>query len=296
MKQPLTTTQRAFTTSDGVKLSYYTWSREPLATSSVLILVLHGIGFHAKPYMVAAENIGVAGATFAALDFRGHGGSGGIRGELVSPQRMVDDIAEWVAHMRATLQASATFLIAESMAGPYGFLYAIQNPQMLNGLVAVAPAVLASWRQALHPNSLKASMMLLGNASSPVIELGGSRLRSGSRDSRFVFERSEDTIALQTISPKYVLRIGEAIGKLMTQGSLSTQAPVLILHGNRDNILSPWGSRLLHHRLRSPDKSLVILPGAYHTLLWDDTSPTVFNIIGSWISMRLPLHVSDKQN
>ena len=103
--------QEFFITSDGIKLSYYIWSRNPSENSSVLILILHGIGFHAKPYMIAAENIDAAGATFAALDFRGHGDSGGVKGELASARRMVQDITEWVAHMQSAFLAPATFLL-----------------------------------------------------------------------------------------------------------------------------------------------------------------------------------------
>ena len=172
------------------------------------------------------------------------------------------------------------------MAGPYGTLYVIENPDKLDGLILIAPAVLVSWRQIAHPNSLKSLLRLVISPSSPSVELGGSRLGAGSRDADFTFERSSDSLVLQSISPRYVLRIGEAIARLVTRRDLSTRTPVLIIHGAHDSILSPMGSRLLSYRLKSPDKGLVILPDAYHTLFWDSSSRAVFALISSWMSQR----------
>ena len=38
----------------------------------------------------------------------------------------------------------------------------------------------------------------------------------------------------------------------------------------------------------SPDKNLVVLPGANHTLFWDQPSQAVFSVISNWIEGRLP--------
>ena len=83
------------------------------------------------------------------------------------------------------------------------------------------------------------------------------------------------------------MRIAGAIARLMSRRSLATNASVQILHGDGDKVLSPVGSRFLYHRLRSPDKSLVILPGANHTLIWDQSSRAVFTVMSNWIAGRI---------
>ena len=139
---------RRFTSIDGVDLSYYTWRTDETAKPKALVLVLHGIGYHAAPYVVVAEGLGLSGAVYSALDFRGHGGSGGRRGALPSTGRMIADIEEWVDDLKQVVPAVPVFLIGESMGGPYAAHYASKNPGALAGLVLIAPAVFTSLREA----------------------------------------------------------------------------------------------------------------------------------------------------
>lgn len=286
MQQELSREDHYFETGDGTRLAYYVWSRRTPPPCRALVLILHGIGFHARPYEVVARGMDLQDATFAALDFRGHGRSGGPSGELPPTARMIQDIEDWVEHLQASFIGVPTFLIAESMAGPYGTLYTLDNPGSVNGLILVAPAVVPSWRQALVSGSISDLTSLVTSPTSPSIDLSGHRPRMGSNDSAFAELRISDPDAIHAVSPRYILRIGKTIAQLMTRRSLTTDASVQILHGDGDKVLSPVGSRILYHRLKSPDKSLVILPGANHILFWDQYSRAVFTIMSNWIAGR----------
>ena len=198
--QPLRTAYRRFTASDGEELSYTLWSRGPVSECRTLVLVLHGIGFHSGPYSVVAESVHEPDALFAGLDFRGHGRSGGVRGELPSLRRMLLDIDEWVHCLRSSYPARRTFLIGESLAGPYASLYATQKPGGLGGLVLVAPAVLVSWRQLLHANTLRSLLGLWRGLSSASVNLSGSRLTVGSKGLGFSRERLGGTLTLGVLA------------------------------------------------------------------------------------------------
>ena len=67
-------------------------------------------------------------------------------------------------------------------------------------------------------------------------------------------------------------------------------SPTLVLHGARDAIISPLGSKLLYKMLNVPDKKLAIFPDGFHTLIWDSTAPEVFAFIKAWMSERLGRH------
>ena len=279
------TSYDGFVTSDGVKLSYTLWSHGPLSTYRNLVLVLHGIGFHSEPYSIIPESLNLPDTLYAGLDYRGHGRSDGARGALVSSQRMLLDIEEWVSHLEAMNPGSRISLISDSMSGPYSVLYASQNPTKLSGLVLVAPAVLLSWRQILHIDSLKMVIGLARSPASPAVDLDGWRLAAGSDRSGFVGSRRGDPLAINAVSPSYIMRITQAIAKVFLRKSLSTNAPTLIIHGGKDRILSPLGSRLLKLRLKAPEKRLVILPDAHHTLMWDATSTAAaMTLIEDWLS------------
>jgi alpha-beta hydrolase superfamily lysophospholipase len=288
MQQELETEELHFEASDGTRLAYYLWQQQPPSQCRALVLILHGIAFHARPYKIVAQSVAVEGATFVAMDIRGHGQSSGTPGELLSTARMVQDISDWVEHLQATFIGVPTFLIAESMSGPYGTLYTLDHPGSVDGLVLIAPATLPSWRQLVMSDSLNTLVSAITKPFAPSIELSGERLRMGSNSDEFPELRVRDPDAIQVVSPQYVLRIGEAIARLMGRLSMATATPVLILHGGSDKILSPFGSRVLYHRIASTDKNLMILPGASHTLFWDESSAAVYSIIGEWIQGRLP--------
>ncbi|MDA0769535.1 MAG: alpha/beta fold hydrolase [Chloroflexi bacterium] len=287
MNQELTSEDQFFEAEDGARLAYYVWNRQAPSKCRALVLILHGIGFHARPYKVVAESSEVLGATFAALDLRGHGRSGGPIGEMPPAARVLQDIEDWIEHLQASFLGVPIFLIAESMSGPYGMLYALDHPGGVDGLILVTPAVVPGWRQTLMGDSLSDLVSLALAPSRPSIDLSGPRLRMGSNDAVFPELRISDPDAMQSVSPRYLSRIGETVGRLMVRRSLTTKTPVLILHGERDKILSPVGSRILYHRLKSPDKSLLILPGANHTLFWDQSSHAIFSVISNWISGRI---------
>lgn len=276
-----------FEAGDGTRLAYYLWDLQAASQCRALVLVLHGIGYHARPYEIVAEALDLPGVMYAALDFRGHGRSGGQSGKLPATARMVQDISDWVEHLQATFLGVPIFLIAESMAGPYSVLYTLDNPGSVQGLVLVAPAVIPSWRQALVGGSVRSLISMVRRPLSPTVDLSRDRLRMGSNEAAFPDLRVNDPDALQAVSPLYVLRIGEAIVRLMARSKLVTDTSVLILHGEGDKVLSPAGSRILYRRLKSPDSNLVVLPGANHTLLWDQSSKAVFTIINNWIQGRI---------
>ncbi len=278
---------RRFTSSDGVELSYCTWRIDEASDPTALVLVLHGIGYHAAPYAIVAQGLGLPGAVNSALDFRGHGGSGGRKGALPSTERMVSDVEEWVDHLKEETPAVPIFLMAESMGGPYAALYASQNPGVLTGLVLVAPAVLTSLRQVFHVDTLKAVGKLLRSPKSPSFGLLGSRLAAASGNSSFPVDRSEDAVAIQEVTAGYLMRIGLAIAALMAGKAGRIDSPTLVVHGNKDAVISPVGSKLLYKMLNVADKKLAIFPDGYHTLIWDSTGPEVFAFIREWMSERL---------
>ena len=198
--------------------------------------------------------------------------------------RILQDIDEWCRDLRHLAPSTEMFLIGESMSGPYAALYCVRNPGTLKGLVLVAPAVFLSWRQLLHGDTARFLFRAAFRPSFAKVDLVGWRLEVSSRDRGFVQQRRSDPLGLDVVGPTYVSSITGAITRLMAGGRRSVSCPLLVLHGARDKVLSPFGSRLLLSRLRSPAKRLVMLPDAYHTLFWASSSPKVFAEIDGFIS------------
>ena len=87
------------------------------------------------------------------------------------------------------------------------FLTALRRRQKLAGRVLVAPAVIPSWRLLVQPGSIRVLADLLLRPFSATVDLTGWRLDTGSRDKEFIGLRRNDSLALDKVSPVYMLRV-----------------------------------------------------------------------------------------
>lgn len=104
------------------------------------VLWVHGFGSHRggeKAEAVRAE-CGRRGWTFAAFDFRGHGGSAGEMADLTA-SRLLEDLEVVSGHLRS-LGVTRLGLVGSSMGGFASAWFANRHPELILGCVFVAPA------------------------------------------------------------------------------------------------------------------------------------------------------------
>ena len=291
-RDELRSEERRFATSDGVGLSYTVWARDAESSRTRIIAILPGIGFHSLPYEVVGSSLPIPGTMFAALDYRGHGRSEGVRGELRTPERMTLDVEEWLSELKVLAPSAHLFLLGESMGGPWAILTALRRRHKLAGLVLVAPAVIPSWRLMVRPDSIRVLADLAMRPFSATVDLTGWRLDTGSRDQEFISLRRKDALALDKVSPVYMLRIAQGMLQMMLRRHAAVECPVFVAHGGADHVVSPLGSRVLLLRLSCPEKRLLVLPKAYHTLFWDPCAAVLFNELTHWILQHSPQNES----
>jgi alpha-beta hydrolase superfamily lysophospholipase len=66
------------------------------------------------------------------------------------------------------------------------------------------------------------------------------------------------------------------------------RAPLLILHGGADKVTPPAGSRALHQKAASTDKTIKIYDGLYHDILHEPERERVIADIAAWVAQRTP--------
>ena len=64
--------------------------------------------------------------------------------------------------------------------------------------------------------------------------------------------------------------------------------PVLIMHGTKDTVTSPSGSKEFYERAGSTDKTLKLYEGYLHDLLNDVGKEMVMADIRAWIGQHIP--------
>jgi len=77
------------------------------------------------------------------------------------------------------------------------------------------------------------------------------------------------------------------LAALDAQGRLDRLTlPLLIMHGADDRLTSPAGSRLLHQRASSVDKTLVLWPGLRHEIFNEPERDQVIARLLAWLDER----------
>ena len=63
--------------------------------------------------------------------------------------------------------------------------------------------------------------------------------------------------------------------------------PILIIHGTADKLADPEGSKQLHKRVSSSDKTLKLYEGFYHEIMNEPGKAQVLNDIVQWLDAHL---------
>ena len=128
-------------TTDGETLFLRRWNPDPALSDKeeVAILILHGITAHSGAYDMAGRLFSERGYTTFGLDYRGHGLSGGNRGDAPGVDRWIADMAETIAYIK-DLGFSEVVVLGNSLGVAAAFSVARAVPNEIDGLVMLSGA------------------------------------------------------------------------------------------------------------------------------------------------------------
>ena len=264
----------------GTRLFY---RRRPAATASsrAALIALHGLGDHSGLYPMLGEALAPRGIDVSMPDLRGNGRSPGLRGHIDRWADLREDLHCLVERTRAELPALPLFLLGNSLGGLVVLDYAVQYPDDLRGVVALAPP--------LGSLGVPAPLLALGRVLSlawPRFTLEtGMDLSGLSRDPGVVDEILADPLYHRRGSARLSTELSSTIERVQ-RAAPSFPTPVLVLHGSADRMVPPDGSRRFVARVGQPDTTLLEIRGGYHALLADLDHERVLAAIGDWILAR----------
>lgn len=277
---PAGATSDVITGRDGTKLLVLHWAAQ---TPRATVVIVHGLKDYGARYADFAGKLVARGYDVIAFDLRGHGHSSGPR---VSPERWFDYVEDAVQVIdRARAGGAPVFVFGHSMGGAIATLAAMEAQARpgepargpLRGLILSAPALavdaapllLAATRMAGAvtpgakaldlPNADFSSDPAVGKAMErdPLIEQGPgpARTAAGLIDGmREIWQRTDELTF-----------------------------PILALHGTRDALTAPSGSRELVRIAPSSDKTLKIYEDLFHDLLHEPKGAQVAVDILAWL-------------
>ena len=276
-----TQTERSFHSDDGVRIVYDVWT--PEGTPRGVVVLSHGYAEHARRYDHVAQRLGEAGLVTYALDHRGHGRSGGKRVLLKNISEYTGDFDTLVAIAMKEHPGCKCIVLGHSMGGGIVFAYGVERPDNYDLMVLSGPAVAA---QAAVAPLLAFTAKTLGAIAPglPVEELDSSAI---SRDPTVVAAYDSDPLVHHGKVPAGIARALLLVGETMPQRAPALTAPLLVVHGVEDRLISVEGSRQLVECVGSSDVELKEYPGLYHEVFNEPERNQVLDDVVSWINARL---------
>jgi len=255
---------------------------EPVGEPRAVVALLHGLGEHCGRYERLAERFTGAGFAVCAIDLRGHGRSGGARGDtrLAPALDDVDGLVAWCAERRPGVPL---FLYGHSLGALLAVLWLMRGPERAPAGAVVSAIGLHS---ALREQRAKVrAARLLGRA------VPRMRIRSGidpatlSRDPAVVEAYRADPLVHDTVSLGFGLDALDAIEAILA-GAPGLVVPLLVIHGGEDRLAYASGAREL--AALAPDVcTLQVYDGLFHEVHHEPEEERVFADVHAWMEERL---------
>jgi acylglycerol lipase len=279
--QPPRLTETHAIMRDGATLPLVKWlpKTQPLAA----VVALHGFNDHSGAFDGLGPALAGAGIAFYAYDQRGFGGAPG-RGLWAGAALMGRDLAEMVRLVRAAHPTLPVHALGESMGGAVIMAaLAGEARPAIDGAVLSAPAV---WGRATMPRWQR-GLLAAAVGAAPGIRLRPQgikitpsdnieMLRALGRDPRFIRETRIDALG----------GLVDLMDRAL-EASRTLRLPLLVLYGERDEIVPRRPTCLMLSRLPTPTAGrrwrAALYPRGYHMLFRDLAGDLVTRDIAAWL-------------
>lgn len=267
----------------GRGLRGYKW---PASAARAKVLLTHGFAEYAERYVEhyhgLIPRLNALGFDVYAFDMRGHGRSPGARG--------VADMKQTVADHQAARRALAgdskpLFIVGHSLGGLVSAASVAGDASGVAGVILSAPALLIE-----APAHLRAIANVFAILSPGLRLLPASDASAISRiDAEVQAYKTDPMISALSIPAKVGATAIAAAEKAWTRYPNWT-APVLVLHGEKDTLTDPNGSKRFIEMIGAKDKRLELYPEGRHELLNDLDRDAAMNVLTAWLDAHVAAH------
>ncbi|KAL5545354.1 hypothetical protein UlMin_009138 [Ulmus minor] len=274
-----------FNTPRGDTIFTQSWTP---ATDNIrgLLVLLHGLNEHSGRYNDFAKLLNANGYKVYGMDWIGHGGSDGLHAYVESLDYAVADMKAFLEKVLAENPGLPCFCFGHSTGGAI-VLKAMLDPKVeaqVAGVVLTSPAVGV---QPSHP---------IFTVLAPIISFFLPRYQLSAANKKGVLVSRDPEALVAKYSDPLVytgsirVRTGYEILRIasfLQQNLRNLRVPFLVLHGTTDKVTDPVASQKLYEEASSKDKSIRLLEGLLHDLLFEPEREDIMMDIIKWLNDRL---------
>jgi alpha-beta hydrolase superfamily lysophospholipase len=246
------------------------------------LLIVHGLGEHSGRYASFAGFLRQNAFSVLAFDLRGHGLSGGRRGDVDAFPRFVEDLVVMEGVMDGLTEAPS-FLLGHSLGGLVALARLEVGSGHYAGVVLSAPWLATPLPLWLRTVARTLSWIVPG-LQLPA-SLGPERLTA---DPEVMRELREDPLVHTRITTR-LFREAERVQERIRGRSSLRAPPLLFLLPGEDRVVDGEVAAAFAERIRGTEVTVEDLPGRRHEPLNDLGRSEVYRLVAAWIRDRTDL-------
>src|ERR1039457_225840 len=262
--------------ADGTPLFVADWPIGSAAAAGDGIVLMHGLGEHCGRYAHVARFFNDCGFSVRTYDHRGHGRSGGARGDVPDADTLMQDAKIAVDDFAQNMSAPP-LLLGHSMGGLFAADYATHALSPLRGLILSSPAL-----RIRLAGAQKLLLRVLGAIAPGFGIPNGLESRYLSHRQAVVEAYDSDPLVHAKISTRLLHAMLGAIE--FTQAHASTLGvKTLLLVAGDDRLVDAAGSDVFFRKLAPGIGTMHTYPGFYHEVFNEIDAGRVFDDIRAWL-------------
>lgn len=274
------------TAIDGTALFVRDWPLPPAprrshgaVSGTAGVVIMHGLGEHCGRYAHLARFFNALGFTVRTYDHRGHGQSGGARGDVPDDDAMLRDARLVVNDFTRQLHAPP-ILFGHSMGGLFAARFATAGLAPLHALILSSPAL------AIRMSGFQSALLKLASVLIPGIGLpNGLNTRYLSHDAEVVQAYENDALVHGKVSARLLNSMLQAMTYAHDHAPHLT-IPVLLMVAEDDRLVDPIGSQRFSARLAPAISNAIYYEDFYHEIFNELDATRVFDDLRTWLEQR----------
>lgn len=261
---------------DGTSLFITDWPADHASATKRGVVVMHGLGEHCGRHAHVARFFNDLGWSVRTYDHRGHGLSGGPRGDVPNDDAIVRD-AKLVFDDFAKQFDTPPLLLGHSMGGLFAARFATGSLSPIGGLILSSPAL------AIQLSSAQKLLLKSLGALAPALAVpNGLQTRYLSHDPAIEAAYSKDPLVHGKITPRLLNAMLRAIEFSHAHAAAITVPTLLIVAGD-DRLVDASGSDAFFDRLRPGLGTIHCYTDYYHEIFNEVGAARVFDDIRHWL-------------
>lgn len=265
-------------TIDGLAIYAQGW--RPLGDVRAVLAVVHGLGEHGGRYLKIAQPLVSQGYGVITFDQRGFGRSQGRRGHTPGYDSLLADIDCLLEQAACFFPGKPRFLYGHSLGGNLVLNFGLRRERGLAGIIATSP-----WLRLAFP--LPRWKILLARIMDRIwpTYTQSHGLRPAAQTAGGVPDLVQDPLVHDRISARLFTRVQEA-GIWALANASRWQTPLLLMHGEEDDITSPAASQEFARKVGALC-TFKLWPGLGHELYQEHAKAQVLEFLLQWLAKKL---------